>query len=148
MSDQNIVQELTSSSAFENNYNKVLTELDALRKGVFDESEAPALAALCLITQAGLSKQLCKAESIADGLKHDIKFAIADAYFNLKNDKQDGVKITETSLGQLVYRDPEVKRLYSEQNTADKEFKDLDNIMSILKDAHITFRMLVKKGVQ
>jgi len=137
---------LVSEEAFNKNYNKVLLELDALHRGVFDESEADSIAALCLLTQVGLLKAHASAEALARGLKRDIDFAKADAYYNLRQKPVDGKKLAEAALAQLVLRDDEVNRLYKEQNVAEKEAREFTNLLNVFRDAHITFRT-IKRGV-
>lgn len=133
--------------SFQDLYNKVLVELDALHKGIFDESEAMNVAALCLLAQNKLLRLLSAAEFRARSLKRDIDFAKADAYLRHRAPGDDGKKPTENAISALVNKDDEVHRCYSEQNNAEKEAKELANILALLKDAHITFRSLNKKGV-
>lgn len=142
------IGQLTSTDSFNKNYNKILSELDALSRGVFDETEAQSIAALCLIAQAGLIKILAEAEQRARGVKRDIDFAKSDAFFNLMQTKVDGKKVAATAVPNLVAKDDKVNELYHEYNIAEKESRELANLLNILKDAHITFRMLVRKGGQ
>jgi hypothetical protein len=141
------IEALTSIDTFNKRYHKVLVELDSLYKGMFDETEADCAAALCLLSQAALVQVLASAEFKARSLKRDIDFAKAEAYSTIKADPPDGKKVTEAALTQLITKDPEVQRLSRDQNLAEKEAKELSNILSILKDAHITFRSIHKKGV-
>lgn len=134
-------------SNFEDKYNKVLLELDSLHKGRFDEEEAPNIAALCLIAQASLLKDLAEADLKSRSLKRDIDFAKAKAYFDLKEKPIDGKKASESALAQLVLLNEDVKNITQEQNEAERDFKYLTNIHSLLKEAHLTFRS-IKKGVQ
>ena len=139
-------QKIASTETFRKNYDKVLVELDALHNGVFDESEADSVAALCLLTQVGLLKALSVAEARVRALKRDIDFAKADAYFRLSQAPEGGgKKLAATAVVQLVPRDEEVNRLYKEQNIAEKEAREYSNLLNIFKDAHITFRT-IKKG--
>lgn len=147
MSDDT-VERLTSSESFSANYKKILIELDALAQGVFDEGEAESVAGLCLIAQAGLIKILASKEQQARGIKRDIDFAKSDAFYNLMQTKIDGKKVAATAVPNLVAKDEKVNELYQEHNIAEKEARELANLLNILKDAHITFRMLVKKGGQ
>jgi hypothetical protein len=141
------IETLTSVETFNKRYHKALVELDSLYRGTFDETEADSAAALCLLSQAALVQVLASAEFKARSLKRDIDFAKAEAYSNIKGNPPDGKKVTEAALTQLIIKDPEVQRLGRDQNLAEKEAKELSNILSILKDAHITFRSLSKKGV-
>lgn len=132
---------------FEEVYDKVLIELDTLHKGVFDEDEASSRAAMCLIAQASLLSALASADLRARSLKRDIDFAKADAYARLKKTpSEDGKKVTESALAQLVIKDEEVRRISVEQSEAERDYKHLSNILALLRDAHITFRS-IKKGV-
>jgi hypothetical protein len=142
------VENLTSVSSFKNNYEKILIELDALAKGVYDEGEAVQTAALCLLAESGLIKILAQAEQRSRGLKRDIDFAKSDAFYNLMQIKIDGKKVAATAVPNLVSKDEKVTELYQEYNMAEKEARELANLLNILKDAHITFRMLVKRGGQ
>lgn len=139
-------ERLTSPESFNKNYDKILVELDALSKGVYDDAEASNTAALCLLAKLGLNKILAGAESKMRGYKRDIDFAKADAYFALKESKTEGKKLADTTIAQLVLRDATVRDLYSKFNLAEKEAKELDTILGVLTDAHLTFRTLVKKG--
>lgn len=133
-------------TGFESKYHKVLLELDALQRGIFDEEEAPNKAAMCLLTQAALLDELAAADLRSRSLKRDIDFAKATAYANIKENPPDGKKVTESALAQLVIKDEEVRRITQEQNIAERDYKHLANIHALLKEAHLTFRS-IKKGV-
>lgn len=147
MSEEFEVENIVSVDSFKKNYNKVLKELDALARGTFDETEAKGVAALCLLTQVGIIKLLSNAEQTARGLKRDLEFAKSDAYYRIREtkDSSTGKKIAETAVSNLVPRDEEVNKVYQEWNTAEKEAKELNTILNILKDAHVTFRSLKEK---
>ena len=136
---------LTSSESFKKRYNTVLVELDALYKGVFDDTEADSAAALCLLAQAALVKELGSAETRSRGLKRDIEFAKSDAYVELRANPPNGKKLAVTEAPLLINKDPNVQRLSREQNLAEKEARELAQLQGILREAHITFRM-VKRG--
>jgi len=143
-------EEIASVSEFKKKYAKVLEELDVLYRGAFDSDEGMQIGALCLLAQAPLIKIQATAELKAKSLKRDIDFAKAEAYARIKDDaasKKDGKKLTEAALLQLVNKDEEVHRLYMEQNVAEKEAKELANILLLLRDAHITFRSIAKKEI-
>lgn len=131
---------------FNERYNKVLTELDSLAGGTFDEDDAPNMAAMCLLAQAALLSDLAAADLRSRALKRDIDFAKANAYSELKTNPPDGKKVTESALAQLVIKDPEVRRISQEQNLAERDYKQLSNIHALLKEAHLTFRS-IRKGV-
>jgi hypothetical protein len=132
-------------SDFEEKYHMVLSQLDSLYKGTFDENESSSLAAFCLISQAALLEELAAAELRARALKRDIDFAKADAYSKLKSTPSEK-KVTETALAQLLVKDDEVKRITKEQNEAERDAKHLANIYALLREAHLTFRSLKKGG--
>jgi hypothetical protein len=132
-------------SNFEDKYHNILLALDDLHKGTFNEEDSTGLAALCLITQNTLLAELAAADLAARALKKDVEFAKANAYYDLKEQKVDGKKPAEAALAQLVLRDSEVVRLTNEQNTAERDYKNLSNVFSLLKEAHLTFRS-IKKG--
>jgi hypothetical protein len=136
------IDELLGS--FEDKYHKVLSELDSVYRGTFDEDEASSMSAMCLITQAALFAELSSADLRTRALKRDIDFAKAKAYESIKNTPAEK-KVTESALAQLIIKDTEVQRLTKEQNEAETEYKHLANIHALLKEAHITFR-LIKKG--
>lgn len=131
---------------FNEKYHKVLSELDSLASGTFDEDDAPNMAAMCLITQAALLSDLAAADLRSRALKRDIDFAKANAYSDLKSNPPDGKKVTESALAQLIIKDPEVRRITQEQNLAERDYKQLSNIHALLKEAHLTFRS-IRKGV-
>ena len=141
------MESILSVDSFNKTYRKVLVELDALYKGVFDQAEAERIAALCLLSQASLAAQLSAAEHRAKTFKREIEFKRALVYLEFRNNPPDGKKVTETSLENLVVCNAEVQELYSNQNIAEKEAKEYASVMAILKDAHITFRTLIKRGV-
>lgn len=141
------VNALLSVSAFKEKYSKVLIELDALHRGVFDEADAEAVAALCLLAQAALINIQATAEFTARALKRDIDFAKAEAYSRFKSATVDGKKPTDTALTMLVNKDEKVSKVYSEQNKAEKESGELKNILALLKDAHLIFRAMTKRNV-
>jgi|SRR5690606_7627941 len=141
-------KELITSDSLKKNYSKILLELDAIYKGVFDEDEAERFAALALLSQAALIKALAGAEQRARGLKRDVEFAKAEAYANIKSSsqKEDGKKLTETALAQLVVKDGEVNKIQDQFNVAEREAKELSNLLGVLKDSHLLFRAVVKKN--
>jgi hypothetical protein len=141
------VESLLTSESFKKNYYALLSEVDNLYRGVFDAAEADSVAALALITQAALVREIGNAETKARSLKRDIDFAKAEAYMNFKSQKtDDGKKLTENALSAMINKDDEVHRLYDEQNKAEREAKEFSNILAITRDAHIMFRSLSKKG--
>jgi hypothetical protein len=132
-------------TGFEEKYHKVLLKLDSLSRGTFDEDDATAMAALCLIAQAALLSDLAAFDLRSRSLKRDIDFAKATAYAKLRKDPiVDGKKVTESALSQLIIIDPDVKRISDEQNIAERDYKNLSNIQSLLKEAHLTFRSIKK----
>ena len=132
---------------FHDNYRKVLGELDTLYRGVYDPDDGLNTASLCLLTQASLIRIQASAELKAKSLKRDIDFAKAEAYATLKTSPPPGEKKpSEAALAQLINKDPKVHQLSMEQAVAEREAKELANILALLKDAHITFRSLAKKG--
>lgn len=139
-------EKIKSPDSFQNFYNKIIIELDLLHRGVFDETEAQNYASLCLMAQISLSKLMIEAEHRSRSLKRDIDFAKAEAYAKLREKKFEGKKLAETGIQQMINKEEEVARLYKEQNQAEREAKDYANIMAILKDAHILFRALIKRG--
>jgi hypothetical protein len=137
--------EVISTESFNEKYKKILTELDAMHRGVFDDTESENLAAVCLLAELSLTKELAIAEHRMRALKRDIDFAKAKAYQNLKEKKEEGKKITETALSFLINLDENVNELYTQQNDAEKKAKEFSIILGILKDAHLLFRAKSKK---
>lgn len=130
---------------FKDKYNLVLKSLDQLYKGVFDEDDAQSKAALCLIAQAALFPILASSDLKARSMKRDIDFVRANVYAKLKDAKPaDGKKMTETALAQLLAKDDEVKEAINLHNEAEKDFKNLSNVLALLKEAHLTFRSIKK----
>jgi hypothetical protein len=138
--EQDQINELLTG--FEAKYHKVLLKLDSLAKGTFDEDDATGVAAMCLIAQASLFSDLAAADLRSRALKRDIEFAKATAYSNIKGVSIDGKKVTESALAQLILNDVDVKRISHEQNIAEKDYKNLSNILALLKEAHLTFRSI------
>jgi hypothetical protein len=142
------ISALTSVEAFKRTYHKVLIELDALHKGAFDNDGAESVAALCLLSQGALIASQAAAELRAKSLKGDIEFKKAEVYLELRKNPPDGdKKTTETALNNMVIRNQAVHALTLDQFQAEKESKELANILSMLKDAHLTFRALIKRGI-
>ena len=139
------IEEQTLLGKFQLNYEKVLAELDVLYRGVYDADEGSQTAALCLLTQAPLIKVQAAADLKARSLKRDIDFKKAEVYAQLKAEHV-GKKIADVALQQLVAKDVDIHRLYLRQSEAEREAKELTNILALLKDAHITFRSIAKKG--
>lgn len=131
---------------FAEKYHKVLEQLDSLSSGTFDEDDAPAMAAMCLIAQASLLADLASADLRSRALKRDIDFAKAKAFADLKQNPPDGKKPTDALVQNLVNKDEEVRRISLEQNYAERDYKQLSNIHALLKEAHLTFRS-IRKGV-
>ena len=127
---------------FENKYHRVLLKLDSLSRGTFDEDDATAMAAKCLIAQAALLSDLASADLRSRAMKRDIDFAKANAYASLKNTTIDGKKVTESALAHLILRDDDVRRISIAQNEAERDYKHLTNIHALLKEAHLTFRSI------
>lgn len=146
--EKEMSEENESIKEFQDYYAKVIDELDVLNRGVYDTSDAEQTAALCLLAQSKLIPVLGIAEFRARGLKRDIEFSKAEAYANIREDllnKKE--KATDAAVKQLIERDSEVHKLYYEQNSAEKEAKELLNLLLLLRDAHITFRAHAKKEV-
>jgi hypothetical protein len=131
-------------TGFDEKYHKVLLKLDSLSRGTFDEDDASAMAAACLLAQAALLSDLSSTDLKSRALKRDIDFAKANAYAGLKNVSIDGKKVTESALAHLILRDDEVRRISIEQNEAERDYKHLSNIHALLKEAHLTFRSIKK----
>jgi hypothetical protein len=129
-------------TGFEEKYHKVLRKLDSLSRGTFDEDDASAMAAMCLIAQAALLSDLASTDLKSRALKRDIDFAKANAYSVLRSTTIDGKKVTESALAHLILKDAEVRRISIEQNEAERDYKHLSNIHSLLKEAHLTFRSI------
>lgn len=140
------VADLVSVEAFNRTRRKALKALDELHQGIFDEAEAQNAASLCLLCIAALIPQQSAAELRARSFKRDIDFKKAEVYLRLRNNPPDGKKPTETALTNMVIVDPDVTELYKGQGQAEKEVKELTNVLALLKDAHIMFRALIKKG--
>jgi hypothetical protein len=132
------------SSDFETKYQHVLARLNDLYNGRLTDEEAFPLAALCLLTQNALFTALKSYDVKSKAFKSDIKFAEAEAYKSLKYSKSDK-RMTETELAQLVTIDPAVKEAIEKYSTAETEYKHLQNLQGLLKEAHLTFRS-IKKG--
>lgn len=131
---------------FKSFYDKVLKELDVLYRGVYDASDAEHTAALCLIAQSHLIPLQAEAEFRARAAKRDIEFIKAEAFERVKIQPNDNFKkITDALAKELVNKDEKVLEVYKQYNEAEKEAKQLTNILFLLKDAHITFRSLSKK---
>jgi hypothetical protein len=137
--DEQVTDLLTG---FEDKYHKVLLKLDSLARGTFDEDDATAMAAACLLAQAALLSELSSADLRSRAMKRDIEFAKANAYSSLKGVSIGGKKVTESALAQLILKDDDVKRISNEQNIAEKDYKHLSNIHALLKEAHLTFRSI------
>lgn len=131
--------------AFERRYNEMLGHLDNLHRGTFSDTEADEAAALCLLTSAAAIKIVGHYESIARGCKRDIDFAKAQAYARLKKDPPDGKKLTEPALANAIIEDKTVQEKIDAHINAEKDFKEMQNILDLLKDAHITFRGISRK---
>lgn len=131
---------------FNDKYYKVLVQLDSLSAGTFDEDESSNMAALCLLAQASLLADLAAADLRSRALKRDIDFAKAKAFADLKQNPGDGKKPTDVLVQNLVNKDEDVRRISNEQNLAERDYKQLSNIHSLLKEAHLTFRS-IKKGI-
>ena len=129
---------------FEEKYQDVLLALDSLHRGTFNEDDAIGMAALCLIAQNALLAELAASDLSSRSLKKDVDFAKANAYFILKDTKIADKKPSESALAQLILRDSEVIRLTQEQNKAEKDYKNLSNVYSLIKEAHLTFRSIKK----
>ncbi len=138
-------QEEDLSSNFEKKYQHVLQRLNDLYHGRFLDEDAFAVAAFCLIAQNALFADMKSYDTKARAFKADIKFAEADAYKALKSNKDKDKKITETELAQLVSIDPAVKEAIQKHIDAETEYKHLQNLQNLLKEAHLTFRS-IKKG--
>lgn len=129
-------------TGFEEKYHKVLRKLDSLSRGTFDDDDATAMAAACLIAQAALLSDLAATDLRSRALKRDIDFAKANAYASLKNVSINGKKVTESALAHLILQDDEVKKSSIEQVEAERDYRHLTNIHALLKEAHLTFRSI------
>lgn len=136
---------MSEENLFEKYYDKVLEELDVLYQGVYDPQDAAKTAALCLLAQASLIKIQSSADLRARTLKRDIDFAKAEVYHKIKAQAGDK-KLTEVALTHLINSDDSVHKVIQEQNVAEKEAKEMTNLLALLKDAHITFRSFAKTG--
>lgn len=140
------IEEHVSPSAFEERYYRVLEELKALDSGTFDDTEAKALAAACLRTQVIVSKLQTEADARAKMLKKDVDFEKASVYLRMKKNPPKDLKLTDEGLKQAMNADDKVLEIIKEQIEAEKEAKDLSNLLNILANAHVTFREIFKKG--
>jgi hypothetical protein len=141
------------SSNFEKKYQQVLRRLDDLYHGRLLDDDAFPVAAFCLIAQNALFTDLKSYDVKSRAFKSDIKFAEAEAYKSLKSSKTDKTdkadkaekKMTETELAQMIAIDPDVKAAIQKHLDAETEYKHLQNLQNLLKEAHLTFRS-IKKG--
>ncbi len=128
-------------------YEKVLSELDALHQGAYNAADAQQTAALCLIAEDALIRLSGEADVKSRGLKRDVEFSKAEASSRIREERAEkNMKITESALSQLVTLDSQVHGLQDEYHHAEKEAKQLSNVLGLLKDAHITFRGFAKKA--
>jgi hypothetical protein len=132
--------------AFTKRYHLLLSHLDELHRGVFDETAADESAALALLAKAAGVKQLANAEAKAKSFKRDIDFAKAQVYAKLKKDPPEGKKLTEPALAAAVVCDEKVQEAIADHIDAEKEFKEFSSILDLINDAHITFRGIGRKG--
>lgn len=139
---------MTVQEKFQEQYDKILKELDNLSRGHYDTDDAKHTSALCLLASSNLIKIQSNFDLEARSLKRDIDFAKANVYCREKGKAPSTGpgKITDTALNQMVTKDEEVVELYKKQLKAEKESKELANVLELLKDAHITFRLFSKKG--
>jgi hypothetical protein len=143
---ENNIEELLGD--FSDKYYKTLKALDKVHKGNFDDNEAINMAALTLLAQGALFTELASADLRSRSLKNDLRIEESNAYSRLKGTKgPDNKTLTETALAQLILTDPEVQRISKEQIEAEKEYKNLNNIFGLLKEAHLTFRSIKAKQV-
>lgn len=129
---------------FKKVYAKVLKELDVLSEGVYNPSDAEKTAALCLLAEARLIRLQAFAEYQARHLKRDIDFIKAEVYSEVREEHK-GQRISEENVKQKVNQDKRVHKIYQEQNLKERESKELTNLLSLLRDAHYTFRSCAKK---
>jgi hypothetical protein len=141
-SNQEAAEDLSSN--FEKKYQQVLRRLDDLYHGRLLDDDAFPVAAFCLIAQNAVFTDLKSYDVKSRAFKADIKFAEAEAYKTLKSSKTDK-KMTETELAQMIAIDPGVKAAIQKHIEAETEYKHLQNIQNLLKEAHLTFRS-IKKG--
>lgn len=146
MTDTQNIEELLGD--FTDKYYKTLKALDQVHKGTFDDNDAINMAALTLLAQGALFTELASADLRSRSLKNDLRIEESNAYSKLKGTKgADGKNLTETALAQLILTDPEVQRISKEQIEAEKDYKNLNNIFGLLKEAHLTFRSIKAKQV-
>ncbi len=134
---------MSEKETFEQQYEKILKELDVMNRGVYDPSDAAQAAALCLLAQASLLSKQAAADFRARSLKRDIEFKKSEVYFQARQNAEG--KVTEASITQKVVGNSEVHQAYDDWNQAEREAKELTNIFNILKEAHIMFRGFSKK---
>ena len=133
---------------FSQKYHEVLQSLDQLSRGTFDDELATAKASLSLLAQGALLSDLAAADLRSRSLKRDVDFKKATAYSRLKGTKDaDGKKLSEAALESAVTTDPEVQSTLQDQIEAERDYKNLNNILSLLKEAHLTFRSIKIKGI-
>ena len=132
--------------AFQTRYAKLLDKLDQLERGVFDDTEGDEAAALALLTEAALIRQLSQAEARSKTYKRDVDFAKAKAYSKLKKSPPEGKKLTEVALAHAVNQEAEVIESYDQYVDMERQFKEFNNLLSLIKDTHITFRGIGRKG--
>lgn len=134
-------------SDFEKKYHVILDQLHSLSEGTFDEFDGPNMAAFCLVSLAALTNSLKDVAYRSRVLKQNSKIAESEAYGRIKESKsKDGSKVTETTVAHLVALDKTFNDLTRDYIRAETDLKQLENIKSILDEAHITFRSL-KKGI-
>ena len=131
---------------FSTKYHEVLQSLDQLSRGVFDEDSATSKASLALLAQGALLSDLAAADLRSRSLKRDVDFKKATVYSKLKGTNgPDGKKLSEAALDAAVTTDQDVQDTLQNQIEAERDYKNLNNILSLLKEAHLTFRSIKQK---
>jgi hypothetical protein len=122
----------------------VLDELENIKNRDFDVKNANSTAAAALQAQVKLADHLANLEFNAKNAKNELKFIEANVAIDLRDNSDK--KITEAHLNHLIEKESKYKEAKDRLLESEREFKKWDYIYNTVKEAHIFFRNIDKKG--
>lgn len=137
----------TNKAEFEELVQKCFTELQLASQEKYDTEKAEKTAAMFLAAQIKLAFFIEDIESAARHSKAYIEKIEADKYFEIKDGATSGKKITEAALEQSVAHDTAVVDAKKANCDAEAELRKFNYLMASLKEGHIFFRGMGRKGI-
>lgn len=129
----------------EKNIMQCFEQLHSAAQSKIDTELAEKAAAFCLTIQMRLASFLEDIELRSRQAKNNISLVYAETYYKYK-EENNGKKMTEVSLEQLVNKDENVLNANNEFAKQEATLKKYMYILNAIKDAHLFYRSIMNTG--